>query len=142
MFAGKHRPDAADSLREAADAAFEAPLALITEGQAAGAVVAGDPERVATVAWAALQGLASMVNGGMLDDAGLDGLVATPSSGWSSGCGRGSRAQGSSTTRSPSGVRSSSVRPVPPKTTASRPGPSGGSGSAPREYQVLAPMWW
>ena len=52
------------------------------------------------------------------------------------------RGQGSSTTRSPSGVRSSSERPVPPSTTASSPGPSGGSGSAPREYHVLAPMWW
>jgi len=76
MFAGKHRPGAADSLRQAADRAFEAPLALISEAQAAGEVVPGDPERVAIVAWAALQGLASMVNSGMLDDAGLDDLVA------------------------------------------------------------------
>jgi AcrR family transcriptional regulator len=76
MFAGKHRPGAADSLRGAADRAFEAPLALIAEGQAAGEVVAGDPERVATVAWAALQGLASLVNGGMLDRAALDDVVA------------------------------------------------------------------
>jgi AcrR family transcriptional regulator len=76
MFAGKHRPGAADSLREAADRAFEAPLALIVEGQAAGEVVPGDPEGVAIVAWAALQGLAALVNSGMLDDAGLDDLVA------------------------------------------------------------------
>ena len=76
MFAGKHREGAADSLREAADRAFEAPLALIAEGQAAGHVVRGDPERVAIVTWAALQGLASMVNSGMIADAGLDELVA------------------------------------------------------------------
>jgi AcrR family transcriptional regulator len=76
MFAGKHRPGAADSLREAADRAFEAPLALIVEGQAAGEVVPGDPEGVAVVAWAALQGLAALVNSGMLDDGGLDDLVA------------------------------------------------------------------
>ena len=76
MFAGKHRPGAADSLRVAADRAFEAPLALISEGQAAGEVVPGDPERVATVAWAALQGLAALVNGGMLDRALLDQVVA------------------------------------------------------------------
>ena len=77
MFAGKHRPGAADSLRAAADRAFEAPLALITDGQAAGDIVPGDPERVATVAWAALQGLASMVNSGMLDGGDtLDGVVA------------------------------------------------------------------
>ena len=77
MFAGKHRPGAADSLRTAADRAFAAPLALITEGQAAGEVIPGDPERVAIVAWAALQGLASMVNSGMLDGgATLDDVVA------------------------------------------------------------------
>jgi AcrR family transcriptional regulator len=77
MFAGKHRPGAADSLRAAADRAFEAPLALITEGQAAGDIVPGDPDRVAIVAWAALQGLASMVNSGMLDGgASLDDVVA------------------------------------------------------------------
>ena len=76
MFAGKHRPGAADSLRAAADRAFEAPLALFAEGQAAGEVVPGDPERVSIVAWAALQGLASLVNAGMLDRAGLDDVVA------------------------------------------------------------------
>ena len=77
MFAGKHREGAADSLREAADRAFEAPLALVAEGQAAGHVVPGDPERVAIVTWAALQGLASMVNSGMIDGAGLEDLVAS-----------------------------------------------------------------
>jgi hypothetical protein len=76
MFAGKHRPGAAASLREAADRAFEAPLALISEGQAAGEVVPGDPDGVAIVAWAALHGLAALVNSGMLDDVGLDDLVA------------------------------------------------------------------
>jgi AcrR family transcriptional regulator len=75
MFAGKHRPGAADSLRAAADRAFEAPMALIAEGQAAGAVVPGDPERVAIVAWSALQGLAAMFNSQMLDRATLDELL-------------------------------------------------------------------
>jgi len=76
MFAVKHRPGAADSLRQAADRAFEAPLALISEGQARGEVVDGEPERVAIVAWAALQGLAAMVNSQMLPDASLDEVVA------------------------------------------------------------------
>jgi AcrR family transcriptional regulator len=76
MFAVKHRPGAADSLRRAADRAFQAPLALITEGQAAGDVVAGEPTRVAIVAWAALQGLAAMVNGGVIADDLLDDVVA------------------------------------------------------------------
>src|SRR5665648_198223 len=65
MFAGKHRPGADEGLHQAADRAFAAPLALITEGQAAGEVVGGEPERVATVAFAAMQGLAALVNGGM-----------------------------------------------------------------------------
>ena len=67
-------PRRRDSLRQAADRAFEAPLALIAEGQAAGEVVAGDPEHVGTVAFAALQGLAAMANGGMLEPD--DGTVA------------------------------------------------------------------
>jgi AcrR family transcriptional regulator len=67
MFAGKHRPDAADSLRDAADRAFEPPMALIAEGQAAGDIVAGDPIEVGTVAFATLQGLASLANAGMLE---------------------------------------------------------------------------
>jgi AcrR family transcriptional regulator len=75
MFAGKHRPGASDGLRAAGERAFEAPLALILEGQAAGEVIAGEPERVATVAWAALHGLASLVNSGMLEDAVLDDVV-------------------------------------------------------------------
>ena len=40
-------------------------------------MVPGDPEAVATVAWAAVQGLATMANAGMLDDDALDGLVAS-----------------------------------------------------------------
>ena len=36
----------------------------------------GDPERVAIVAWAALQGLAAMINSEMLDRAALDEFVS------------------------------------------------------------------
>jgi AcrR family transcriptional regulator len=61
MFAGKHRSEAA------ADRAFATPLALIAEGQAAGHVVAGDPERVAKVAFAAVHGLAALANAGVLE---------------------------------------------------------------------------
>ena len=74
MYAGKHRPDAA-AVREAADRAFAVPLALIAEGQAAGEVVPGEPERVGALAWASFHGLAAMANGGLLDGAQLDGLV-------------------------------------------------------------------
>ena len=75
MFAGKHRPGAADSLREAADRAFEAPLTLIAEAQASGEVVAGDIERVAMVAFAAAHGIAALANNEMLDPAELGEMV-------------------------------------------------------------------
>ncbi|MDX6664581.1 MAG: hypothetical protein QOG68_787 [Solirubrobacteraceae bacterium] len=76
MFAVKHHPDATPALREAGDAAFVAPLALIADGQAAGEVVPGDPARVATVAWAALHGLAAMVNSGIIAGDDADPLVS------------------------------------------------------------------
>src|SRR3954447_9940774 len=75
MFAGKHRPDASEGLRRAADEAFEAPLSLVSAGQAAGAVVTGDPERLGTVAFAALQGIAVLANSGMLEAAALDQTI-------------------------------------------------------------------
>src|SRR3954453_21915842 len=60
MFAGKHRAGASESLQAAASAAFARPLALVADAQRDGEVVSGDPERVATVLFAALQGLVSM----------------------------------------------------------------------------------
>jgi AcrR family transcriptional regulator len=74
MFAGKHR-EGAEGLREAADRAFAAPLALFVTAQASGQVVPGDPERVGIVALATLHGLAALANNGMLGDATLDDLV-------------------------------------------------------------------
>ncbi len=74
MFAGKHRPGA-EAVQEAAARAFAAPAALMLDGQAAGDVVAGDPQQVAIVTWSAMHGLASMANNGMLPDAPLDDLV-------------------------------------------------------------------
>jgi AcrR family transcriptional regulator len=72
MYAGKRR---SDGLREAADRAFAAPLALISEGQAAGEIVGGDVAGVAAVPWATFHGLASMANGGMLGDVAVETLV-------------------------------------------------------------------
>jgi AcrR family transcriptional regulator len=74
MYAGKHAPSA-DAVRAAAEQAFAAPLALFSEAQAAGEVVAGDVMEVAVVAWAAMHGLADMANNGMLDEASLDDVV-------------------------------------------------------------------
>ncbi|WP_028062090.1 TetR/AcrR family transcriptional regulator [Solirubrobacter soli] len=72
MWAGKHRSDA---VRAASDQAFTAPMARIVEAQAAGEVVGGEFEPVATVAVAAFHGLAAMVNNGMLAAADLDEIV-------------------------------------------------------------------
>ena len=72
MFAGKHR---SAGVRAASDRAFSGPLSMIVEGQAAGEVVPGSLEEVATVALAALHGLAAMVNNGMLEAAALDEIV-------------------------------------------------------------------
>jgi AcrR family transcriptional regulator len=72
MWAGKHR---LASVRAASDRAFSAPIASIVEGQAAGEVVPGDLEHVATVAVATFHGLAAMVNNGMLAAADLDEIV-------------------------------------------------------------------
>src|SRR3954447_23972770 len=76
MYDSKHRAGGAgDALRAAADHAFAAPLGLVCDAQAAGDIVAGDPDGVATVAWATLHGLAAMHNSGMLGDAPLGAVV-------------------------------------------------------------------
>jgi AcrR family transcriptional regulator len=74
MFASKHRPGA-DRLHEASAQAFAPALGLIAEGQAAGAVVPGDLERVAMVAFAGMHGIAALANSGLLGDSPLDELV-------------------------------------------------------------------
>jgi AcrR family transcriptional regulator len=75
MFAGKQRAGA-DNLREASEATFAIPLEVIAEGQEKGEVAAGDTQRIAMVAFATLQGLASLVNSGIIDGADLDAVVA------------------------------------------------------------------
>ncbi|HUR86577.1 MAG TPA: TetR/AcrR family transcriptional regulator [Solirubrobacteraceae bacterium] len=74
MFAGKHRPGA-DRLREAADRAFATALAVIAEAQRSGELAAGDTGRVAIVAFATLQGLATMANGGLIESAPVEAVV-------------------------------------------------------------------
>jgi AcrR family transcriptional regulator len=76
MFAGKHRDDDdGAALRAAADRAFAVMLELMAEGQATGALRSGDPERVGIVLFASLQGLAALVNGGMLPRERVDELT-------------------------------------------------------------------
>jgi AcrR family transcriptional regulator len=72
MFATKHQDGASPALAEAGEHALAPALAAVADGQAAGTVVAGDPERVAIVAFAALQGLVTLAASGMLDGEPLD----------------------------------------------------------------------
>ncbi|OLT30577.1 hypothetical protein BJF79_38550 [Actinomadura sp. CNU-125] len=76
MYAGKHRPGAT-RLVEAARAPFGLMSGLIAEGQEQGTLRAGDPERVGLVLFATVQGIASLINGDLVDPALLDELVET-----------------------------------------------------------------
>jgi AcrR family transcriptional regulator len=73
MFAAKHRSGPIDA---AAERAFAVMLALIEQGQEAGAIETGPPERVGLVLFATLQGIAALVAGGIVSAELLDGLVA------------------------------------------------------------------
>lgn len=68
MFASKHAAGASPELAQAAEGAFAPALAVIVDGQASGAVVAGDPERLAKIAFALLQGLVALINNDLLDE--------------------------------------------------------------------------
>ena len=67
MFATKHADGASPELAAAGERAFAPALTTVADGQAAGTVVGGEPDRVAIVAFAALQGLVALANNGMLD---------------------------------------------------------------------------
>ncbi|MCW3067195.1 MAG: transcriptional regulator, TetR family [Solirubrobacterales bacterium] len=75
MFAGKHR-DESGTLHAAAERAFGVMLELIDQGQVEGALEHGEPERVGLVLFATIQGIAALVNGGMVESEQRDGLVA------------------------------------------------------------------
>ena len=75
MFASKQR-EQSGALHEAADRAFSVMLELIAQGQADGAIEAGQPERVGLVLFATIQGIAALVTGGMVQAERLDQLVA------------------------------------------------------------------
>ena len=76
MFTGKHRPGA-DRLVAAAEPAFTLMFELIVQGQTAGELAAGDPERVGIVLFATMQGIATLINGKMVKPELLDGIVET-----------------------------------------------------------------
>lgn len=75
MFAGKHR-EQAGALHDAAERAFSIMLELIEQGQADGILEPGDPERVGLVLLATIQGIATLVTGGIVPADEADELVA------------------------------------------------------------------
>ncbi len=74
MFAGKKHEDSGP-LHDAAERAFSVMLELIAQGQAEGALEAGDPERVGLVLFATIQGIAALVTGGIVSAAQVGELV-------------------------------------------------------------------
>lgn len=76
MFTSKHRPGA-DRVVASAGPAFTLMYELIAQGQAAGELAAGDPERVGIILFATMQGIATLINGDMVKPELLGGLVET-----------------------------------------------------------------
>ena len=75
MYTGKHRPGVDPGVGEAAERALTPILGVIVAGQEAGAVVGGAPEQVGAAVFAMVQGLAALVNLGMLDETAVDAAV-------------------------------------------------------------------
>jgi len=74
MFAGKHR-DPGGSVQQAAERALAVMLELILEGQRDGALEAGDPERVGMGLFATIQGVAALVNAGIVEQRSVEQLI-------------------------------------------------------------------
>jgi AcrR family transcriptional regulator len=75
MFASKQH-EHARTLHEATERAFAPLLELICEGQAAGVLDQGNPERVGLLLFATVQGIASLVTSGIIQPEQVDELVA------------------------------------------------------------------
>jgi len=75
MFASKHHEQSAKT-QETAERAFAVILELIREGQAAGILDQGDPERVGKLLFATVQGIAALVMSWMVEATQVDELVS------------------------------------------------------------------
>ncbi|WP_250038040.1 TetR/AcrR family transcriptional regulator [Paractinoplanes maris] len=76
MFGSKHRPGA-ERVVAASGPAFTLMDELIVRGQAEGRLAAGDPERIGIVMFATMQGIATMINTGLVRPGLLDDLAET-----------------------------------------------------------------
>ena len=75
MFAAKHQPEATKELIEAGNAALSPGIQLFAEGQRTGEVVDGDPELLALVPFATVQGLIVVSSNGSFKGVSLEKLV-------------------------------------------------------------------
>jgi len=75
MFEAKRRPGMAPELRTAVMAAFSHTPEILKEGQEAGKIVAGDPDRLALTIGAALHGLVAMSIEGKVRGVALKAIV-------------------------------------------------------------------
>jgi AcrR family transcriptional regulator len=76
MFTGKHQAYASAELATAAEQSFELMMSVVQQGQAGGELAAEDLTSAATVLFATLQGLASMISGDLIDKTELEPLTA------------------------------------------------------------------
>ena len=75
MFAGKHN-EPTPVVQEAALGALSVLFELVEQGQAEGVLEQGEPGRVGLVLFATVQGIAAVVNGGIVDASQSDALIA------------------------------------------------------------------
>ncbi len=75
MFAAKHRAGAPAELIEASYRALAPGPATVADGQASGAVVPGDPVRLAVVVFSAVEGLITISTDGQFEGVPLDRLT-------------------------------------------------------------------
>lgn len=75
MFAGKHGPRSGE-IEQAAERAFAVMLDLIEQGQAEGALQAGEPKNVGLVLFATIQGIAALVTAGIVAPGQVAELIA------------------------------------------------------------------
>jgi AcrR family transcriptional regulator len=66
MYRSKHQ-EGADAIVEAGERAFERPIELVAGAQAAGEIIPGDPNVIASIAFATIHGLASLAGSGMIE---------------------------------------------------------------------------
>lgn len=75
MFGIKHSANATDALLAAGRTSMELTIEVVRAAQATGEITAGDPERIATVAFATFHGIATLAAGGMLDGSSVSDVV-------------------------------------------------------------------